>query len=855
MTAARDARLGRVVTGARSTLRLFLLGRFAVEYAGEPVPAAAWRRRRPVHLVTALALAPGHVLHREELIDRLWPNKDLDAGANNLYRALHDLRQVTGDDAVTVERGAVRLHETTWVDVDAFEAAVAASATETILSGLELYRGDLLPDDPYDDAIGPRREGLRQRYVDAALRIGRADEVDPDVRIGVLRRLVDLDPTLEEGHRLLMTSLAAVGRPRDAARQYAACVQALRAHLDQGPSAATRALHGQLERAAQPAAQPAPARDDSWRHVARRLLGTDHPRPVRGRARALAEARAFAEAGRGALLIVGEAGAGKTRLAVEAARLLAEGSAVILAGLGSDVAGAAPYTPFVDAWTDLLRVQPGATSPFASFGPTPGGSAQDDRLRLFRAVEQSLAELAGGGTVCVLIEDLHEADESSLHLFHHLARAARHLPLALVGTLRAEGLRGGHPLQALVASLGRERTTARITLERLDRDATRALLCDLWGHDPDPDELQSIYGLGGGNPFYTEELAAAVRDGADPAASKDLRLTMRQRVARLGPDADRLLVAAAIQGVRFDFDVARRASAMEIAPALDALDLALSARLLEEQDGRYRFRHALLREALVDSLTHARRVYLHRMTAAALEAGDTPERQPELLAYHHQQAGDLEQALRHTLSAIDLARARLGFGEAVTHSERALELMDDLGTPPGEQRFAVLHDLGAMRVALGDLDAAVTTLQRAAALGGGASGWQPPPARRSSALRLAGLALIEAGNLAEAERCLDAALDALGEQDAPAELGNVYYHYAQLRWHQSRHAEAFELAERCLAVAEATGEVAAIARGYEMLALACHSLGEWKQGRAFEVRRTEVADGTLDVASAFDVHL
>jgi tetratricopeptide (TPR) repeat protein len=127
--------------------------------------------------------------------------------------------------------------------------------------------------------------------------------------------------------------------------------------------------------------------------------------------------------------------------------------------------------------------------------------------------------------------------------------------------------------------------------------------------------------------------------------------------------------------------------------------------------------------------------------------------------------------------------------------------------------------------------------------------------QRCSALRLAGLASIEAGNLEVAEVHLDGALAALGDEDAPSERCNLYYLYSQLRWHQERFSEAFELAERCLAVAEQTGNVEAIAKGYEMLALACHSLGEWKKGRDFEEQRKEVADGTLDVASAFDVHL
>src|SRR5260370_18905584 len=85
-----------------ASARIYLLGRFGVEVDGQAIPASSWRKRRPIEVLAALALAPGRVLHREELIDRLWPDKDLEAGANNLHRALHDLRPVTNTDLIAL---------------------------------------------------------------------------------------------------------------------------------------------------------------------------------------------------------------------------------------------------------------------------------------------------------------------------------------------------------------------------------------------------------------------------------------------------------------------------------------------------------------------------------------------------------------------------------------------------------------------------------------------------------------------------------------------------------------------------------------------------------------------------------
>jgi len=842
-----------------------MLGGFAVEYRGTRVPQTAWKRKRPVELLTTLSLAQGHLLHREELIDKIWPDKDLDAGANNLYRTLHDLRKLTGDDVVSLDRGVVRLAEGTWTDVAAFETASASGERDTLGTAIELYRGELLPDDPYSDAIIARREGLRQRFVDAALRLVDSYADAPEQQVDVLRRVLEADATLERAQRLLMMALAASNRPKDALRQFAACVKALRGQLDTEPSAETVALYQRIKDGTfAPAAADTNnsagtvTRAAGWDQVAGRLLGSTTPPAIRGRDDVLKRFEQFTAGDDRVMLLVGEAGVGKTRLAVELARMCHSGGASVMAGLGYDFEGIAPYTPFVDAWSEHLRVLDRNTSenPFLAFAPVPGASAQEDRLRLFQAVERSVLDVAGNGSLCVIIEDLHQADESSLQLFHHLARAAKHLPLRLIGTLREEEIAIGRPLHTLLAGLGRERLAVRTPLARLDRDATRTLIVDLYGETPSAELVESVFRLAGGNPFYTEELVRTLSEDGEPELSEDLLESVRSRVSRLGQDAERLFAAASVQDIRFDFDVARAAAEMNSSEALDALDLGLAGRVVEEHDGRYRFRHALMRQALYDSLSRARRVHLHRATASTLEreAGES-NAFAEMLAFHYQAAGQNDRALPHLLEAVKKAQSRLGFGEAVVFCQRALELMDDLGMPAGPERLQALQSVGGMRVALGDLDQAVSDLDAAAALHNRDTDWRPTPTQRANSLRLAALALIEAGNMDSAEKHILAALELVEQAEPSIELSSVLYLFSQLRWHQDRHAEAFEMAERCLREAEAHDDPQAIAKGYEMLALACHSLGEWQKGTEFEERRQELADGTLDVASAFDVHL
>jgi tetratricopeptide (TPR) repeat protein len=324
---------------------------------------------------------------------------------------------------------------------------------------------------------------------------------------------------------------------------------------------------------------------------------------------------------------------------------------------------------------------------------------------------------------------------------------------------------------------------------------------------------------------------------------------------RLGRDAERMLCAAAVAGARFSFEVARRASGLEQEPALDALELAIEARIVAEESGEYRFRHALTRQAVLDALTNARRAYLHGAVADALEArGDAQsEDRAELLAFHLESAGQPSRALPYLLAAGERAQKHLGFGEAVTFFAKALALMDALGRTEGELRFEVLRKMGGMRMALSDLDGAVRDLDAAANLS--VDHFRPSATQTAVVKRVAALALVQGGHLDEAGKRLDDAVRSLaGSADDP-ELPAVLYLYAQLRWHQERFAEAKELALESLKEAERREDRRAMAMGHEMLALACHALGAWQEGQSHEQQRQALADGALDVGQAFDVHL
>lgn len=832
-------------------VRVHLLGPFTVERNDRRVPPEAWDRRRALDVLQVLALSPAGRATRDELIDLLWPEKDAASGANNLHRAIHDLRKVIGAGAVHLDKGVVRLGDGVWVDVAEFERLLGDSDPEKAAAALPMY-GELCAGLPACPGISAKRDQLRQRFVDAAVRIAQQlSNRDKRQAIDLLRRALAADGTHEEAHRLLMYILADSGRRAEALRQYEECERTLREQLGAAPSAQTRQMLEVLSKVEDLRSQPVLR---GWQRIARRLLGRTQPPLMRGRSESLALIDEFTSGGSGVLLLVGEAGIGKTHAAVEAARLAAARNAVILCGAALEFERAVPYGPFLEAWNDHLRAHSVGAEQNPFIGFSPAGNPQEDRLRLFDGVRESLEALATSGTICFILDDLHFADESTLHLFHYLARAARTMPLLLIGTCREEEIAINPPLHALVSSIYGERLGRRVFLNRLDREATRSLIGDRLEQDVPDSVLSEIYRLTEGNPFFTEEVAQSFRDhaGAAPSLPADLASVIAERVQRLGRDVEQFLTAGAVIGQSFEYELARQVAGLE-SGGVQALERGLAARLIEEDEQRYRFRHGLVRESLYQRVSRVRRMELHLTVANAIES--TTRERVEDLAFHLVKAGASQRAIPYLIEAGRRAAARLGLAEAVRFYEQALAAMEELRLPPDQHRFQVLLRLGQMNFSLSNLDAAVQELDAAASLHRSSDDWRPSATERAKARRCAALALITGGDLTAANGRLENAMRDLADDESSREYPHVLYHLAQLRWHEGRHQEAYGIAERCLHEAERQGDPQVIAKGYEILSLSCHSLGEWKSGMEFEERRRALVGSTVDVAQAFDVHL
>jgi DNA-binding SARP family transcriptional activator len=874
-----------------TSIRVFLLGRFELTREEQALPAAAWTRRKAAALLQRLALE--RRLVKEQAIEFLWPEADPASGANNLYRTLHALRQTldttlgpgTADAIVTFADGVLSLAESVWVDAQDFEqlcaAASAAPSVAQLEQALALYVGDLLPDERYAEWTLAPREALRSRHRTASLALATSyrDAHDYTRAIDLLTPLLAHDAADEAIHRELMRLYALSGRRHQALRQYQACVDALARELDVPPEPETSALYAQILAGDLAPAPTAVA--SAWALPAPVALAVEQDAPLVGRAVELDTLRGWLQAawhGHGqTILLGGDSGVGKTRLAFEILRTAAEAGMTTLLGAAYEQEGQLAYQPFVEAFDRYLaeKRRPRTDHPITHFQRRGLSDEQEEQWALFNATAGFLSDLAAHVPAVLLLDDLHAADPASLQLFHYLARQTRTTPVILLATYRSDLADATvAPFSALLTALYRERLSENLDLSPLPEDAVGSVVAHTLGSAAAPELVRAVYEITEGNPFFVEEIIRALlksgqmeaqagqwrlRQAAELRMPADLASLLRERVRRLGTAVEAALTAAAVIGREFRFDVLRGVATQPDGNVLDALDAALAGHVVEETAEGYRFRHPLIRLALYDALSRARRAHMHGRIAETIES--VGARQPtgldvlvEDLAFHYDRSDRRDRALPYLLRAGEKAASVYAFEGAVSYFEQALTLMDALHLADAARRGKILEQLGWWAIILADTPSAVARFEQALALPI-SEGWQPAGHDRVMLHRGAVMALITAGDTAAAEAHLRAALAEIDEREDAADYAYLLYKVAQLHWHRNEYQVAFDVAQRSLAIAERLNDPTAIGRAFEMLALACHSLGEWQSGISFARQRAELAGPSLDVTEAFDVHL
>lgn len=797
------------------SVQVKVMGDFGVVRDGVPVSADAWGRRQAAQLVQLLSLSRDRRLHREQVIDALWPGLSWEAAAPRLHKAAHYARRALGDqDAVVLRHELVSLfpdRDDVEVDVRQFaRTAVQALQTEDQVladEAVRLYAGSLLPHDLYEPWTEEARRTARQQHLDLLRLLRRWDDVLAE------------EPADEDAHLALARARAGTGDLRGALVQLERLEQALHRELGAAPGAAAVDLRTELEQSTAAArARPAStASGDGSPSV--RLFGR---RDVGDRIRAVLDQTAD---GRGVTVLVsGPAGVGKSAVLDMADALARRQGWKVARGNASSVEGPWPYAPVLEALNALCRRHPALLDALgddfrteierALSGRDLGWTGENSHQRLFVAAAELMRVAAAGPGLLLLVDDVHDADEASLRLLHYLSRCAIDERILLVLAHRDPAPSLVRDVTASMVSRGGGHT---LELQPLSSAATQRLLVDRFP-ELDPAAAEEIAQASAGLPFAMIELARARTDGSGAMT------------AALPPTALRTFQRIALLGVTFSTDELLAVSDESEDETYGELEQALAALVVEPAEGGFRFRHPLVREGLVEQLPPHERSRGHQRVAEALAALDRP---PGRVAHHYLAAGLASRAVPYVAPAVEIAGALGAFRDA-------LALVDGVREHAGPQHRPVLLSRRAdLLMALGE-PGAVEAYADAARVTTGTL-------HRLNRARLARAAAI-AGDLATTRSAL-AGLE-LQDDEADASLllaqGMLAYFTGEM---ETAREVAAEARERLRGVDDPWHLIDLVG----LQGLLAHQRGEWFSSFRTELRRTQGHDRLA--GAVFDAHL
>lgn len=723
--------------------------------------------RKGFALAAYLALTPtAH--QRDELAAFFYPDADAAHARAALRRTLSALKSALGETALEIDRETIALPPGAALQIDVLEFHRLAQSPDAAdwARAAKLYQGDFLAgftlrDSPaFDEWQFFETESLRKEFA-AVLEQLVAHETERGAHkraIEYARRWLALDALHEPAHRALMLLYAREGQRAAALRQYQECVRQLDTELGVAPLPETTELYRAIQENNLPEA--ASGKRQAQNTQAPDFLSDSHSEfripnpefPFVGRAAELEQLlAAYAEiSGSGRLIVLqGEAGIGKTRLAHEfLARVKPRGAGVLTARCYVEQRALA-YAPFVQTLRaafsengnaarasllpasvleDAARLLPELAPETYAAGDAPGSQA-----RFFDAVAQLIVVFTQRRSAGIfLIDDAQWLDDASLELLSYLIRRLRQTPLLVLLTWRGQELASDHTVRRLYADAQRENYAALLDLKRLTREPAQALIRAVAarGISIDADLSERLYRESEGQPFFlVEYLKLLERDGVLPEGENlpaGVRELVHSRLAHTGDAARQLLGAAAVIGRSFDFELLRAASGRSDEETVLGIEELLAHGLINEtaaRDGpQYDFTHEKLRELVYQEISLARRRLLHRRVADAQVqqarsaltpdafAGHNARQYAPQIAQHYRQAGADGQAAEYYKRAGDYALALYAHRDAVEYYAAALAL--------GYPDAAVLHaGIGDAQTLLGAYDAALHSYETAQAFG------------------------------------------------------------------------------------------------------------------------------------------
>jgi predicted ATPase/DNA-binding SARP family transcriptional activator len=732
-------------------LHLYTFGGLRIEDDGQSLQLSTYKAR---DLLAYLIAFRDRAHPRSVLTGLLWPDLPEDRARRRLSDTLWRIRRVLGDHVLADEEYIwFNTDLPHWLDAEQFQSVASSLKPETLRAEprgeaadlrsiedtLALYQGPFL-DGLYHDWILLERERLRGLYLQT---LGHLLELHKQVgdyaaALTIAQRLVVVEPLHEAAHRELMRLYHLLSRDAEAVAQYHHCREILREELDVAPAPETEALYQVLSRRASlpPATTdvhlPTPSR--------RPAFNLDEP-PLVGRqverAALLSHLEAAASGQGGIVLLEGEAGIGKSRLArdlVAGARWRNIAAVVVradentIASYGLFLAALFPpltslrlrqLTRLVEpahlqATTHLL---PAIAEALPDMPPLPDLPPPQASERLQQALVALVLGLARIAPHLWVLEDLQWADAETLSLLPLLASHLTGSRILFLLTGRSAGLRANPAAWSTLQALDRAGSLPRYTLTRLDTDAIGSLVRDLLGED-DLTLSEHLTRESDGIPLYLVETLKAWRDegyllpaenetwhrrGDAPTVPSSYlgEAVIGHRLSHLSPTAEEVLAAAAVIGAEVDFDLLTRVCSRPPDRYLLSTDELLRLSFLVETDVGYRFSHDRVRQAVYRRLSLSQRQRLHRNVALALE--DLSPEQFELLAHHFAAAGQREPAIHYLTHAARRARELFAHQTAMTCYDRLLDLLTHPQDRPA--RYDVLRDRAEVLGWVGDREA------------------------------------------------------------------------------------------------------------------------------------------------------
>ncbi|MFZ2422095.1 MAG: BTAD domain-containing putative transcriptional regulator [Anaerolineae bacterium] len=723
-------------------LYIHLLGDFHLLYGDQPV--TGFNQPRLQSLLAYLLLHRHVPQSRRQLAFLFWPDTTDKQAQTNLRQLVHHLRHYLPrvDHYVSIDHATLQWrHDAPFtLDVAAFqtlctqtEPAIGQATLARLEKAVALYAGELLPG-CYDDWILPERERLRQQFAQAMERlIGELeDQRAYGAAIPHALRLLHHDPLHEASYRRLMQLHGLVGERAAALRVYHTCATTLLRELGVEPSQATRELYeGLLQTDGAPVTNKRPA--------ARLTVAT----PLVGRQlewHKLVAAWRLAAAGQAHfVLVAGEAGIGKTRLAEELAHWVGAQGQLTAHTRAYAAEGRLAYVPIADwlrnatlaaarqqlpvIWlSEVARILPEILIERPDLS-LPGPLSESwQRKRLFEALARTL--LAPAKPLLLVLDDLQWCDQETLEWLHFLLRFDPQARLLIVGTVRTEEATPDHALSTLVLALRAAEQLTEIAIGPLDAAETAALATAVAEQPLASAALTKLYAATEGNPLFIVEMVRTGQqeprvESGDPSASPDLQspisslqslppkvqAVIQTRLAQLSPPALELTRLAATIGRSFTLPVLTQASGWDEETLVRHLDELWQRRIVREQGVQdYDFSHDRIREVAYQQIPPAQRRHLHGHVAQALEqvyAGELALVRAQI-AVHCEEAGLVKQAIGHYQQAATAAHAKYAIHDTINYARRAVALLMTLPDSRArqEQELSLLAPLGHSLLAL-----------------------------------------------------------------------------------------------------------------------------------------------------------